>query len=256
MSDVVAMLFERELRRKGVLFRFDDESQRYVVQLEGRDLWVSLDNLARAYQGDREEAHVVRFVDAVLTTRSEMQSWQAVQSSILFSLEPSDYADPPDFRTPISRRVDRVPVLIEPSMATIAWVTPRMLECWQVSLADVEAEASRNLAAALAAAKLECRDVDGVRVGFVSTPLPHKSALILAPNVKEVVSPALGWPLHAVTPDRNFLYLWAAHHQEFLGRVGRVVVDEFVKSPYPITTEVFEIGDGGIKAVGAFPVPA
>jgi hypothetical protein len=94
--------------------------------------------------------------------------------------------------------------------------------------------------------------VSGLRLGIVTTTLPFKTALIFAPNLKEVVSPALGWPLHAVIPDCDFLYLWDARHTTFMERVGGVVVDQFAKSPHPLTTEIFEISDDGITAIGAF----
>jgi hypothetical protein len=89
---------------------------------------------------------------------------------------------------------------------------------------------------------------------MLNTSIPFKSSLILAPNLKEVTGPALGWPLLAVTPDRDFLYLWDSRHTDFAGRVGAVVVREFTESSYPISPEVFEITDDGIKAVGEFPV--
>ena len=57
----------------------------------------------------------------------------------------------------------------------------------------------------------------------------------------------------AVVPDRDFLYLWAARHTEFAGRVGGVVVREFAKASYPISTEIYEISDAGIRAIGTFP---
>jgi hypothetical protein len=49
-------------------------------------------------------------------------------------------------------------------------------------------------------------------------------------------------------------YLWAAEHRDFIRRIGGVVVREFTNSPYPVTTKVFEVGDVGIVAIGAFPV--
>jgi hypothetical protein len=127
-----------------------------------------------------------------------------------------------------------------------------VLEGWRAGRREAEAEAFSNLAAVLARSSIEYKDIDGVRLGFVTTAIPFKSALILAPNLKEVVAPVLGWPLHAVMPDRDFLYLWDARHTTFLNRVGGVVVREFAAAPYPLTTEVFEIGDGGIAAIGAF----
>jgi uncharacterized protein YtpQ (UPF0354 family) len=250
MSDLVAKLFEQELRRRGVQYRFDDEEQRYRVQHRGRELLISLDNLTRDYDRERDEACVAFFIDNVLTLFVEEQSWEEVRMSILFTLEPSDYAEPLPLRTPISERVDRVPAVVR--VERISFITPALVNSWQISLAELEATASRNQAAALAAAKLEHTDIDGMRLGFLGTELPIKAALILAPNLREVVSPVLGWPLCAVIPDRDFLYLWGSRHRGLLDRVGRTVVKEFTTAPYPITTEVFEINDDGIKPIGAY----
>jgi len=57
----------------------------------------------------------------------------------------------------------------------------------------------------------------------------------------------------AVVPDRDFLYLWAARHKDFAPRVGRVLVREYSKASYPISTEVYEITNQGIQAIGEFP---
>jgi hypothetical protein len=252
MSDAVARIFEQELERRGVAFRIDDGPLHYVVQHQGRDLFVSLDNLTREYERDPDDAHVSRFVDVVLSAEFSPPSWEQARTSILFCLEPSDYAEPPPFRTPLSKRVDRVLVYIDASRGAIDWITPKMLEEWRVGRDEAEAIALSNLAAALASASIQHHDIEGVRLGYAATAIPFKSALTLAPNLREIVSPILGWPLHAVVPDRDFLYLWDARHTTFMNRVGSVVVKEFDAAPYPLTTEVFEIGDDGIAAIGAF----
>ena len=79
-----------------------------------------------------------------------------------------------------------------------------------------------------------------------------KSPLLLAPNLKEIVSPIIGWPLHAVIPDQDFLYVWPAGHEQFCERVGAIAVREYSAAPHPVTTELFKIDDDGIRAVGAF----
>jgi len=255
MSDLVSALFEQELTRRGVSFRLDDETHLYRIEHHGGNLLVSLDNLARAYHRDPDESRITTFVDVVLGNRFENRPWPEAQSSILFALEPSDHVDPSELRIPISKQVDRVPVYVsDVSRGTITWITQAMLSEWNISLAELEKTASQNLATALAAAKVAYKEIDGVRLGIIETDLAFKTSLILAPNLREVISPTLGWPLLAVIPDRDFLYLWAAQHRDFTHRVGEVVVREFNASPYPLTTEVFEIGDAGIAAIGAFPV--
>ena len=57
-----------------------------------------------------------------------------------------------------------------------------------------------------------------------------------------------------VVPDRGFLYLWAAQHDKFANRLGGVVVEEYAKASYPISTEVYSISDQGVRAVGEFPL--
>src|SRR5690242_14871248 len=121
---------------------------------------------------------------------------------------------------PISEQVDRVPVLLDDSRGTLTWISQAMLESWHVAAGDVESAALANLAAALSLSSLEWTEIDSVRLGFFKTPLPLKSPLLLAPNLKEFVAELVGWPILAVVPDRDFVYVWAAKQYEFAGRIG------------------------------------
>jgi hypothetical protein len=82
-------------------------------------------------------------------------------------LEPSNHVEPSDLRTPLSKQVDRVPVYVsDASRGTTTWITQAMLNEWTISLVELEATASRNLATALAAAKVAYKDVDGLQLGI------------------------------------------------------------------------------------------
>ena len=85
----------------------------------------------------------------------------------------------------------------------------------------------------------------------LSRPILPSRRHILAPNLQEVASRVLGWPLLAVIPDRDFLYLWAAQRGISRAASGGWWSGSSRARP-PITTEVFEIGDDGIRAIGAF----
>jgi hypothetical protein len=79
-----------------------------------------------------------------------------------------------------------------------------------------------------------------------------KAALLFCPNLKKAVEPVLGWPVFAVMPCRDFVYVLNQQDEPLLGRMGHVVMGEYQKSGYPISTEVFEIIDQGIRAIGDF----
>jgi uncharacterized protein YtpQ (UPF0354 family) len=256
MHDDVTILFERELARRGLAFRRDLDSGRYILNARGLELVVSLDNIVREYRRDADPTRITRFVDTVLAADVDHAAWPQAQGSIFHCLEPSDHVERSELRSAVSDRVDRVPVLFAAATGRITWVSEAMLHDWQITMEELAATALANLASLLTETRIEHNDIDGVRLGHFASSLPFKSALMLAPNLRQRVEPLIGWPLYAVAPARDFLYLWAAEHADFAGRVGGVVVDEFTKSGYPISTEVFEISDGGIKAIGAFATEA
>lgn len=251
----VRVLFEDELQRRGLPFSIDAESGRHAVEVGDLQMLISLDNLQRDVAQDGDTGRVTRFVDAIVASSSVSESTLS-EEQIYWCLEPSDSAERADFRVELSGRVDRVLVHLSSDGRLVTWVTPEMLRSLGMSESDAGARAFTNLAQALSESKLETQEIDGVQLGFIGTSLPFKASLILAPNLHEVVGTALGWPLMAVVPDRDFLYLWAAHHTDFVQRVGRVVVREYSKAPYPISTEVYQITDQTVRAIGAFPTGA
>jgi hypothetical protein len=246
----VEVLFEQELRRRGLSFRLDPESGRYVVPWDGLNLHIALDNLERTLAESHDESCVVEFADVVFKPR-EVLSWQTASASVFELLELNDHQEAPPFRSPISNRLDRMLALWQGGGST-RWVSPGMLEEWGVDLETVNSTARRNLATTLAEAEICWNDYHGARLGYFGTLLPCKAAFIMAENLKQVAAPALGWPLLAVIPTQDFLLIWDASRRDLIRRLGAVVVKEFTQSAYPLTTEVFEISDQGMSAIGDF----
>jgi hypothetical protein len=250
MEPSVEALFERELKRRGIAFVSDPRTGRYSVGAEKPRL-VALESLAREYAAGHDPDCVPQFVEAMLNGGAT-PDWNTARESILFALEPNDYAESSGLRLSLSRRVDRVPILVDQRLRTWQWITRGMLEEWDVTSDDIAKAAFAGVASALTSAKVEPSDVDGETVGFFETALPLKSPLLLAANLKEIVGPILGWPLHAVVPDQDFIYVWPVTAARLCERIGAVVVREYSTAPHPVTTELFKISDEGIKAVGAF----
>lgn len=245
-------LFETELDRRGLIYKIDPESGRHAVEVGGYQMLISLDNLQRDVNRDGDSGRVSRFVDAILVS-SAISSTPPSAEQLYWCLEPHSYKESADFRVALSDKVDRVLVHVSADDRLVSWATPDMLGSLGISETEAAARAFTNLARALSEATVESQAIDGVQLGFISTKLPFKASLILAPNLKDVVQAKLGWPLMAVAPDRDFMYLWAARHTDFVGRVGSVVVREYSQASYPISAEVWEITDAKIQAVGEFP---
>ncbi|MEW4451613.1 hypothetical protein AB1L30_02905 [Bremerella sp. JC817] len=244
--------FEKELTARGLTFEFDAETDRYRVQIEDFEMMVNLDNVARDVEANGDLKRVSRFVDAIVETAHHPDD-ALVAENLYWSLEPNDYDPPADIRVPLSGTTDRVLVHISPGGRTIRWVTPEMLAKIELSPDEAGAIAFANLDRALAAATFESQTVDEAKLGYFVTDFPCKAALLLAPTLRDIVEPTMGWPVLAVAPDRDFVYVWGAEFQALTGRVGPVVVREFSNASYPISTEVWSIDDDNMQAIGEFP---
>lgn len=253
MEKLARQLFEAELQRRNVAFSIDEESGRHLLEKDGYKTLVSLENVTRELGQGEDEERMARFVDVIMTSVGERKNhWRIDQ--LYWVLEPNDYEEKATYRKEISDQVDCVLVHYDADAGRITWVTADMLEALGLSLEQASAAARGNLGVELAAVGVETSDMQGVTLAMLPSYLPFKSSLILAPNLKKVLGEKVGWPLLAVAPVRDFVYLWPAEHLDFAGRVGKVVVREYQTSSYPISTEVFRIDDEGIEAIGAFPV--
>jgi len=231
----------------------------YEFQIDDRRITVSLENVRRDYDRDRNSRAVVEFVDqATRDFFTEAPTWNDVRGFVRFCLEPSAYEIGFEgvIRDTVTDGLCRVYVFTPPDGSRITWIDESMLPHWQVTRADLVRQADENMAAIVAATKLECEQIDGVKLGMLSTTeTPFKASLVLSPAFRQLVSASHGWPVYVVTPCRDFVYVISTANRDFLGRVGRVVVNEYRKSGHPITKDVLEVGDHGIRAIGTFPDP-
>ncbi len=247
----VADAFERELTRRAVTFKRQDHDQYEVVGSRGL-LNVSIANLQRDVARDRDPEAVVAFVEHLLSI-GEVPPWSSSKSLVFWSAEPPDHDFGDAIRARVTDTVTRVLVVTDEEESLLTWVMPDQLRLWNVEESEVRAAADRNQSRLLDNITLEVDSVAGLPLGMVPLHSPLKASVIFAPNLKSFVATALGWPVIAVIPCRDFIYLIRAEHDKLLGRMGAVVQREYRNSGYPITTEVLRISDDGIEAIGRFP---
>ncbi|MCE9583723.1 MAG: hypothetical protein K8T20_14665 [Planctomycetes bacterium] len=247
----VERLFEAELLRRNVKFTRTADG-RYAYHRGDTDFLISLENLARDFARDRDESRVARFAEATFAS-TEVPPWEAVRDCVYWGLEQADTEMGDTFRRKVSDKVVKLLVVTDPEERKLTFITPGMARDWKTTDAELEASAARNLDRLIQGQQPEFRVIDGCKIGMLPVRSVFKSSVIFAPGFRKYVEPTIGWPVLAVIPDREFIYVIAEKDKELLSRMGKVVQDQFRKASYPLSTEVFRISDEGIEAIGAFP---
>ena len=251
VSAEVATLFLEEMARRDIPVKIG-ESGGYQVELRGNTSTISLDNLSRDFARDPDPERVVRFVD-VITRGVSVPDWEAARPRIRWALEPADMPLGDALHDKVSDQVALVLVHVSPDEMEVMWVNGHTAGLWGQTKESLLAVAEENMAALLAEAHVPVEPIDEYRLGMLHTEYTaFKAALVFSPALKTIAEPVLGWPILAVMPCRDFVYLIPQWDQELLGRVGAVVVKEYTDGGYPLCTEVFEVTDDGVRATGAF----
>jgi hypothetical protein len=242
-------LFVTEVLRQGGLRPSVRADGRFDVEVAGARCAVSLENVARSVDRDGTEV-MVRFVANVLSGLGPLPVWEEAESGVHLSLEPNDSDFGDAIHVHVTERLDRVLCHADADERRVTWLTSGDLEGWGISTPEAESVAFRNLDRVLDAASVEISEKGGVRVGMVPTNSPFKASLVLAPRLRELLAATLGWPVFAIVPARDFLMMFA--ERSLVPRFGPVVVNEFRSSAYALSTEVLELSDDGIRAIGRF----
>jgi hypothetical protein len=245
--------FESELRTRNVSFTGPDDQGLYKLELERGVVTVTLDNIARNYERDGDPEAIGRFVDQILAA-FVLPEWERAKSLLFFSAEPSDHKFGDTIRWQVSESVCKVLVLTDLQEGRITWVTPNMLGDWGISQEVAVESARANMDKLLQGIEPEIAgEIDGMPIGIIPLGSVFKAATIFAPGFKAFISKKLEWPVLAVIPCRDFIYIISEKDKALLNRMGAVVQREYRQSGYPITTEVLRVSDDGIEAVGRFP---
>lgn len=251
--DTARAIFEAELTRRGIGFQ-QDEDGLYEIAVGDGTARVSLENINRDFRRDGADA-VARFIDQILKVLGDYEPppWDRAKSLVHVSAEPADSDFGDTLVEVVTDTVRKVLVVTAPKEGLITWITPDFVRDWGVSEEDVRQAALGNMARLLEGVEPEIEDIDGMKLAMIPVDSAFKASLVLAPNFKDFISPTLGWPVLAVIPCRDFVYILPESDSDLLNRMGAIVQEEYRNSGYPITTEVLRISDDGIESIGAFP---
>lgn len=221
------------------------------VSLSARLLWRALERLGPEAPPETVEA----MVDAQRDTALSMQSfgdWEAARGSVLFSPEqpPERHADA--LLLELGEQVCAAILWTDGQELHHRWCGAEAMAHWKIDEDTLLQAAATNTAALLEETPLQVNQLQGVPAGVLLTGSYFKPALIMAPTLRTKVEAALGWPLLAVMPQREFLLLVPESARDLLPRLGNVVTSQFNGARDPLTLEVLSLSNDGVQVVGRF----
>jgi len=248
----VDILFEEQLTKKNISFKKQGKNL-YLVHINGTDKTVSLENLEKNFIRDQDLNLIKTFISSIMQPIENLPKWSELKKGIFVSVEPSDY----DLDQKIHKKLSKSTVAIlsyyNNDTNQVRWLSKADLVERDVNIEKAWSQGYDNLENILAKSKVSYADIEGEKVGMLEVDEPYKASLILTKGLKVKVLKHIGWPIYAVAPARDFVYIFSKDGG-VINKVGSVVTKEYSQSAYPISTEVWELSDSIPKAIGAFPL--
>lgn len=254
-KDFVFDEFRSQIESKGIKIDSVDKIGFVYISQGGLTLKVSIENLRRNYERDKDARCISEFVQTIVAYSIELpDTWADVQNSIYISLFPNNN----DFKTFLHKRItdEFSQVYVHSGQDKLSWITKDDITKWGISERELEIQANKNADKLLKQTSIIFDTIENRKLGrFDVEDAALKGALLFAPGMKRKVKADLGFPLYAVIPVRDFCYIFSEKDFNFFSeRVGKIVVDEYKHSGYPITTEILRFSDKGVEAVGKYSI--
>lgn len=254
-KDFVFDEFKSQLEGKGMKIDSVDPTGLIYISQGELTLKISLDNVRRNYERDKDESHISDLVQTLVSYAIELPSkWTEAKDEIFISLFPNDH----DFQDFLHVKItdEFCKVYVYSGRDNLTWITKNDLIKWNITEDEIDKQAKANADKLLEKTAITVDSIENHKLGLIEAEYTSlKGALLFAPTMKEKVKADFGFPFYAVIPVRDFCYIFSEKDFDFIsGRIGNVIVEEYKKSGYPITTEVLKFSDKGVETVGQYPV--
>jgi hypothetical protein len=254
-KDYVFEEFKSQIEKHGMKIDSVDKTELIYLSKGDWSLKVSLENVRRNYERDKDPKHILDLVETLISSNLEMpKSWADVKNGVYISLFPNDFDFSYYIHSKITDEFSKVYVFSENDKQT--WISTNDIKNWKITAMELDQQANNNADALLERTPITFDTIENHKLGLIEVELTSlKGALLFAPTMKEKIRKDFGFPFYAVIPVRDFCYIFSEKDYKFFSeRIGKVVVDEYKKSGYPITTEILKFTNKGVESVGKYPV--
>lgn len=255
MQDIVLERFKTRLEDLGLTIdKMDDEGLIHIEHGENT-LKISLDNVRKSYEQEGNFDHLDNLIHSIhdYIMGVPIPEWNESREKVFLSLFPSNT----DFQDYLIESVtnDFYKHYVYYDNGQYIWLNHRQLEEWQIDEQTFKEQVDRNMNTLLDSSNIEVVETEsGARLAYFDTEIDGlKSALLFSRNLKDKISPILGFPIYCVLPVRDFCYMFGEKDKDdLINALGKTVLNEYQHSGYEITTEIIKFSDDGIEAVGKY----
>jgi len=251
-DDVVFNTFKTQLESKGLTINSIDKDGFILLNVEESELKVSLDNVRRNYERDNDNSYITDLISAIVSHSSKKEDWENIKDKVYLQFFPNDF----EFENLIYEKVTNEfsKVFMVNTNNNFLFISNDDLIDWNLDLEELKSQVNLNLDIFLDKVQIEVEDVDNHKLGMINIEdVWLKSACLFSSKIKDLVKDNIGFPFYAVIPVRDFCYIFGEQDFGYFSeRLGSVVVDEYEKSGYPITTEILKFSENGIEAMGKY----
>ncbi|MFB3386974.1 hypothetical protein [Flavobacterium sp. LAR06] len=251
-DDVVFNKFKMQLESKGLIIDSIDEDGFINVNVEESYLKISLDNVRRNYERDYDDSHITDLINVIVSHSSKKEDWEEIKNKVYIQFFPNDF----DFENLIYEKVTNEfsKVFMVSTNNSFSFVSDDDLIDWNLDLDDFKKQVDLNLDIFLDKVQIEVEDIDSHTLGMINIEdVWLKSACLFTLKIKDLVKDNIGFPFYAVIPVRDFCYIFGEQDLEYFSeRLGSVVLEEYEKSGYPITTEILRFSENGVESIGKY----
>lgn len=251
-EDVVFNKFKMQLENKGLTIDSIDKDGFILINVEESELKVSLDNVRRNYERDNDDSYITDLVNTIVSHSSKKEDWENIKDKIYVQFFPNDF----EFENLIYEKVTNEfsKVFMLNTNNNFSFISDDDLIDWNLDLEELKNQVDLNLDTFLDKVQIEIEDVDNHKLGMIHIEeVWLKSACLFSSKIKDLVKNNIGFPFYAVIPVRDFCYIFGEQDFGYFSeRLGSVVVEEYEKSGYPITTEILKFSETGVEAMGKY----
>jgi len=251
-KDIVKDTFIKKVVQLGFKIDAIKLPDEILISKDSLQFKLNISNLRKQYELSPHEKTITDFVNLVTHYQQELPAWIDSKKRIFYYLYPSNYDFKHFVHVSISQKLSKIYVYSENGKLT--WITKEDLMKWKIDANALETQSQLNSKEIFSSLRLELDTLEGHRYISIESNRPSfNSSFILCNQLKDLVSGSIGWPIYAITPCRDQMYLFGESDFDFMkSKLKNFVLKKYKESNDPLSLEILQLTDKGIKEAYEF----